>query len=225
VPIRHALAGAGGWVAAALAVLGIVLYASLRVAYEVFYAHLRVEPADVGLDYQRVLSESVGGVLLLAVLVLVGMGGIVIQLRSMTRGPDITRPAWQAAVFVLAIPGVYAVLAVVGALTWSDVAIALFVSVVAIVGVVLYIEASPGAALVYFASCIAVSAVWALAQTAANDAHRVNGGYPTSMRVFGWPLTAWGATVASSTGRPMRPSRQRCAPPAPFTWANRTVST
>ena len=78
-------AGVGTWIAAALAALGVLLYGSLRIAYEVFYSHLRVEPEDVGLDYQRVLSQSVGGVLLLATVAALGAGLILLASKRWGR--------------------------------------------------------------------------------------------------------------------------------------------
>jgi hypothetical protein len=84
VPDRAGVAGMSTWIAATLALLGVLLYGSLRIAYEAFYSQLRVEPEDVGLDYQRVLSQSVGGVLLLATVAGVA-GGLLTRLVAKRR--------------------------------------------------------------------------------------------------------------------------------------------
>jgi hypothetical protein len=54
-------------------VLGVVLYALLRIAYAFFYIRLRTTPEEVGYGYSRVISESIAGavelVLLIAILI------------------------------------------------------------------------------------------------------------------------------------------------------------
>jgi hypothetical protein len=53
----------------ALSILGIVVFALLRLAYLLFYVRLRTTPEEVGYGYARILSESVVGSLELVVLV------------------------------------------------------------------------------------------------------------------------------------------------------------
>jgi hypothetical protein len=49
-----------------LALAGILVYALLRMSYDVFYGSLSVDPEDVGLNYGRVLAQSTGVVIFIA---------------------------------------------------------------------------------------------------------------------------------------------------------------
>jgi hypothetical protein len=58
-------------VASAVTIAGIVVYGLLSVTYDRFYRALGIAPSDVGLTYGTTLANSVGMILLLAVLLLI----------------------------------------------------------------------------------------------------------------------------------------------------------
>ena len=92
---RSFLASFGGWATDArtvLAVLGIVLYAVLRIAYSVFYNSFGLTPDDLGLGYLDLLIQSAVGTIILLLVVFVvaafaaalyvGMYGGIVEVRS-----------------------------------------------------------------------------------------------------------------------------------------------
>jgi hypothetical protein len=67
-PAQSSLASYGRWatdVRTVLAVLGIVLYAVLRIAYSVFYSNFGLTPDDLGLGYLDLLVQSAVGTVIL----------------------------------------------------------------------------------------------------------------------------------------------------------------
>jgi hypothetical protein len=50
-----------GAVAAALSLIGAIIFGAQRVAYERFYDKFGVSPEDVGIDFTRVLQQTAGG--------------------------------------------------------------------------------------------------------------------------------------------------------------------
>src|SRR5262244_803705 len=54
-----------------VAVIGSVLYGSLRIAYLSFYGQFGLRPEDVGLGYGEVLGQTVTGLVLLSAVVLI----------------------------------------------------------------------------------------------------------------------------------------------------------
>jgi hypothetical protein len=101
-PIRDLI----GALAPILATSGVLLYAILSLAYELFYSPLGIDPAEVGLNYANILAHSVGfllaiiGTVILVMAISYTVPSIVVIIghlvkRVVKRAPNRTS-LWQA---------------------------------------------------------------------------------------------------------------------------------
>ena len=208
----------------ALALLGLLAYAVLRIAYSVFYNRFGLSPDDLGLTYVDLLVQSAVGTSVLLLLVVggvsilfaefVGVGAALGDIRRDAKGdPDYSYSAFLTTVVVVTglgaaaadLIGLHAVSGVL--LTVCAVVVAIWATIRGCILIVRGVRGHAGGhpartrwwrwvvtASVLLAVAIAIAG---LISQASADATRVYEGHPSSFTVLGVRVTSWGAEQAT----------------------------
>jgi hypothetical protein len=207
-----------------LAVLGLVFYAVLRIAYSVFYNDFGLSPDDLGLSYVDLLVQSAVGTSVLLLVVVgsasilfcefVGLGATVGDIRRGAKGEPASGLT-AAMTIVVVIAGLCAAAAdavgahaVAGALlTVAAIVVAIWATVRGWIVIERGVRSHDTAQrtrrrrwrwFVAVAILLAVAvAIAGLISQAKSDATRVHDGHPASFTVLGVRVTSWGAEQAT----------------------------
>lgn len=209
-------------VRAVLAVLGLLFYAVLRIAYSVFYGRFGLSPDDLGLGYVELLLQSIVGTSIVLVVALAGAFVLICEYVGVVaflgdvfrRDKHGEQDAWsdisQFVVTVVTVSGFgAAVTAAVGLHGVSSVMFTVAVVVIIVWATLRGLRVlSRGVLdahhrrrwLVVVAAVVLATvglSIAALIGQAKSDASRVYAGHPTAPTVFGVRMTSWGAEAAT----------------------------
>jgi hypothetical protein len=202
-----------------IALVGVLLYAVLRVAYSTFYGRFGLTPDDLGLGYVELLVQAAVGVVALIAVYVVLIGAFLgFYVGMWGRGGEPQEPGWGDSLGVRARVAIVvgtvclaAVLVVAGVMSWFA-AEGVFASLTFLGLLTLYlptglrrIEAGlAGAhrarwrAMLVLAGLVALLApTVTLLEQATGDAARVHGGRPAAPTFLGFRLASWGAHRAA----------------------------
>jgi hypothetical protein len=208
---------------AVLALMAIVLYAILRIAYSIFYSHFGLTPDDLGLNYLDLVVQSAVGVVLLSMAILVFTAIPFLVVAAYRTRLD---SKWKEAILVIA--SCLSVLALVLAFTALSTPAALVIYCIYILlllplGVLGFIDGLRGPSRRLWRGAMIAAAVVALALAtgyilvrAKDDRSSVYDGDPAGFRLFGFSITTWGAEEATvkwtsdTVAADLKPVANRC---------------